>query len=343
MKLDWKFYLGLVIGAFFLYLAMRKLDYAALWGTFSLIRWPMIVVSVFVYYLTYLIRTIRWRYLAMPIKRMRLRSIFSATAIGFGANNMFPARLGEIIRCIVLGRMERVRASAVLATVVVERLFDMLAVLVMLGLVLVVVPFPGEYQEFQRGLRATGVMSLGGVAGVFVFLVFLGRESRWAKTLLSWMIRPVPVRWRERAESMALSFAGGLAVLFRRDLFFPVIVTTVLHWLTVVGLYYAVFLAFGFVLPVFAAVFLTVLLAFAVAIPSTPGYIGPFHAAARYALVFFGLPAEEAVSVGIVMHAVNFLPAIAGGLLFIWIDKVNIGGLYRESAAGVTPKMGIRD
>jgi len=336
MKLDWKFYIGLVIGAFFLYLAMRKLDYAALWGAFSLIRWPMIVLSVFVYYLTYLIRTIRWRYLAMPIKEMRPRSIFSATAIGFGANNMFPARLGEIIRCIVLGRMERVRASAVLATVVVERLFDMSAILALLGVVLVAVPFPGEYQEFQRGLRAAGMMSLGGVAGAFVFLVFLGRGSRRAKTLLSWITRPVPVRWRERAKSLALSFAEGLAVLFRGDLFMPVIVTTVLHWLTVAGLYYTVFLAFGFVLPLSAAIFLTVILAFAVALPSTPGYIGPFHAAARYALVFFGLPAEEAVSVGIVMHAVNFLPAVAGGLLFIWIDKVDIGEVRRASANRVT-------
>ena len=336
MKLDWKFYLGLVIGAFFLYLAMRKLDYAAMWAAFSLIRWPMILLSVFVYYLTYLIRTIRWRYLAMPIKPMGLRTIFSATAIGFGANNMFPARLGEIIRCVVLGRMERVRASAVLATVVVERLFDMLAVLVMLGVVLMVVPFPDEYQEFQRGLRAAGMVSLGGVVGVFVFLVFLGRESRWAKTLLSWMTRPVPVRWRERAESMALSFAGGLAVLFRGDLFFPVIVTTGLLWLAIVMMFFTVFLAFGFVLPISTAVFLTVLLAFAIALPSTPGYIGPFHAAARYALVFFGLPAEEAVSVGIVMHAVNFLPAVAGGLLFIWIDKVDIGEVRRASANRVT-------
>jgi len=343
MKLDWKFYLGLVIGAFFLYLALRKLDYAAMWAAFSLIRWPMIVLSVFIYYLTYLIRTIRWRYLAMPVKEMGLRSIFSAVAIGFGANNMFPARLGEIIRCIVLGRMERVRASAVLATVVVERLFDMLAVLVMLGVVLIVVPFPGEYQEFQRGLRAAGVVSLGGVTGVFVFLVFLGRESRWAKALLSQATRPVPARWRERAESMALSFAGGLAMLFRGDLFFPVIVCTGLLWLTVVMLFYTVFLAFGYVLPFIAAVFLTVLLAFAVALPSTPGYIGPFHAAARYALVFFGLPAEEAVSVGIVMHAINFLPAIAGGLLFIWIDKVDIGEVRRASADGIASKIAAKE
>ena len=88
MKLDWKFYLGLGIGAFFLYLALRRLDYTALWAAFFLIRWPIIVLSVFLYYLTYLIRTIRWRYLAMPIKKMRLRTIFSAVAIGFGANNM---------------------------------------------------------------------------------------------------------------------------------------------------------------------------------------------------------------------------------------------------------------
>jgi uncharacterized membrane protein YbhN (UPF0104 family) len=95
MKLDYKFYLGLLVGAVFLYLALHKVDFVEMALVFSHIRWPLIVVALVLYYLTYVTRMFRWKPLYAP-SRKQIPQPFSAIAIGFGANNMFPVRLGEL-------------------------------------------------------------------------------------------------------------------------------------------------------------------------------------------------------------------------------------------------------
>jgi hypothetical protein len=323
MKLDYKFYLGMLVGAVFLYLALRKVDFAEMVLVFARISWPLILASIVLYFLTYVTRMLRWKYLMMPIKDVTYRHLFSAVAIGFGANNMFPARLGELIRAYTLAKMESVRASSVLATVVIERVFDTLTVLVMLVVVFFFVSFPAEYGKFMIGLRAAGIVSLIAVILFVAFLVLLERKRERALSVFRFFARPLPDRIRSRIESMILSFADGLDVLYHGKKLIVIVFYSLLTWFVIAAFYYVIFLAFGLSLPFMAAVFITVLLAFAVALPSPPGYIGTFHAAARYALVFYGLPVDEAVGIGIVMHAVNFIPAIAAGLLFIWLDKMS--------------------
>jgi uncharacterized protein (TIRG00374 family) len=311
MKLDYKFYLGLFVGAVFLYLALRKVDFAEMLLVFSRIRWSLIIVSLVLYYLTYMTRMFRWKLLMAPIKDTRYRNLFSAVAIGFGANNMFPVRLGELIRAYALAKMEKVRTSSVLATVVVERVFDILTVLGMLVVVFFFVSFPKGYEEFMVGLRAAGIISLAAMAGVITFLVLLEKNRKRALVVVGFFTKILPARLRDRIESMVLAFADGLDILYHGRKLVGVVLFSILTWLVIAAFYWAILFSFEITLP------------FAVALPAPPGYIGTFHAAARYALVFFGLPASEAAGVGIVMHALNFIPAIAGGLLFIWLDKMS--------------------
>ena len=338
MKLDYKFYLGLLIGAVFLYLALRKVDFAEMMLVFGRIEWPLVLLSLVLNYLTYVTRMLRWRHLMMPIKKSRYRNLFSAIAIGFGANNMFPVRLGELIRAYALGKMERVRTSSVLATVVVERVFDVLTVLVMLVVVFFTVSFPAGYHEFMVGLRVAGIGSAVVVLTLVAFLVLLERNRDRALVIVRFFARALPDRMRPRVESMVLAFADGLYVLYEGHRLIAVIFYSFLTWLVIAAFYWVILFSFGISLPFMAAVFVAVLLAFAVALPAPPGYIGTFHAAARYALVFFGLPATEAAGVGIVMHALNFIPAIAGGLLFIWLDKMSFAEMTQVSREGIGGK-----
>jgi uncharacterized protein (TIRG00374 family) len=331
MKLDYKFYLGLLVGAVFLYLALHKVDFVQMALVFSHIRWPLIVVALVLYYLTYVARMFRWKLLMAPIKDTKYRNLFSAIAIGFGANNMFPVRLGELARAYTLGKMEKVRTSAVLATIVIERVFDILTVLGMLVVVLFFVTFPAEYGKFMVGLRAAGIASVTTMAVFIAFLVLLEKNRDRAMVIVRFLSRPLPEQYRVRIESMMISFADGLNVLYHGRKLVGVVFFSILLWLVIAAFYWVILHSFSIALPFMAAVFVTVLIAFAVALPSPPGYIGTFHAAARYALVFYSLPASEAAGVGIVMHAMNFIPAIAGGLLFIWLDKMSFAEMTHVS------------
>jgi len=309
MKLDYKFYLGLLIGVVFLYLALHKVDFVQMALVFSRIKWPLIIVAIVLTYLTYVTRMFRWKLLMAPIKETKYRNLFSAIAIGFGANNMFPVRLGELVRAYTLAKMEKVRSSAVLATIVIERVFDILTVLGMLVFVLFFVTFPEAYGSFVVGLRAAGIASVAAMAVLIAFLVLLEKNRDRAMVIVGFLSRPLPARYRLRIESMVTSFADGLNILYHGRKLLGVVFFSILTWLVIAAFYWVILFSFDISLPFIAAVFVTVLIAFAVSLPAPPGYIGTFHAAARYALVFYALPASEAAGVGIVMHALTGMTA----------------------------------
>jgi hypothetical protein len=153
--------------------------------------------------------------------------------------------------------------------------------------------------------------------------------------IVGFLSRPLPTRFRTRLESMTISFADGLNVLYHGRKLVGVVIFSVMTWLAIAAFYWVILHSFGIALPFMAAIFVTVLIAFAVSLPAPPGYIGTFHAAARYALVFYGLPASSAAGVGIVLHAMSFVPAIAGGLVFIWLDKMSFAEMTHVKGEGV--------
>ncbi len=335
MRLDYKFYLGLLVGALFLFLALHKVNFAEMALVFSDIRWPLIAVALVLHFLIYAIRMFRWKLLLAPIKDTKYRNLFSAIAIGFGANNMFPVRLGELVRAYAIGKMEKISSSAALATIVIERVFDILTVLGMLVAVFFFVTFPEGYGTFMVGLRAAGISAIVALTLFIAFLVLLERNRDRAMLIVRFFSRPLPERFRTRLESMMISFADGLNVLYHGRKLVGVVIFSILTWLAIAAFYWVIILSLDISLPFMAAIFVTVLIAFAVSLPAPPGYIGTFHAAARYALVFYGLPASSAAGVGIVLHAMSFIPAIAVGLVFIWLDKMSFAEMTHVKGEGV--------
>jgi len=336
MRLDYKFYLGLLVGAVFLFLALHKVDFAEMARVFSGIRWSLIAVALVLYYTIYVARMFRWKLLIAPVKDTSYRNLYSAIAIGFGANNMFPVRLGELVRAYSLGKMEKMSASSVLATVVIERVFDILTVLGMLVAVFFLVTVPEGYGKFMVGLRAAGITSAAALVVLIAFLVLLEKNRERAMVILQFLSRPLPERFRTRIKSITVAFADGLNVLYHGRKLVGIVIFSIMTWMIIATFYWVILHSFDISLPFMAAVFVTVLTAFASALPAPPGYIGTFHAAARYGLVFYALPATEAASVGIVMHAMNLIPAIAGGLVFIWLDKMSFAEMTHVKQEAVT-------
>ena len=334
MKFDWKFYLGLVIGFLFLYLSLKGFRYAEFIEQIENINWYLIVLSVIIYYLTYVSRVLRWRYLTEPIKeKMSFRNLFSAIAIGFGANNMLPMRLGELVRAYALGKIEKVSAGSVLATVVIERVFDSLAV-ICLVVILLLGPTSEQFSEYNQALRMAGYSSLVFLVFIVGFLVLLERKTDKAINLMSFFVRPVSKKLQEKMERFLVSFAAGIDVLYRGGALLMIVIYSILTWALIIFFYYTIInsFSFGSDIPFSASVAVVVFIAFASVIPAPPGYVGTFEVGGIAALMIYGLAKTQAAGVVIVMHALNIFPAIIMGLIFLWLDKISLVEASRVSA-----------
>lgn len=138
---NWKFWIGLGISAFFLWYAMRGLNLSEAWHEMRSANYIWLIPSVAVYFVGVWVRTWRWDYMLRPVKHIPVGRLFPVVVIGYMGNNIYPFRAGELLRSYVLKRREQVEMSASLATVIVERVFDGL---VMLMFVFVALPFfPG--------------------------------------------------------------------------------------------------------------------------------------------------------------------------------------------------------
>ncbi len=134
VKKRWQFWIGLVISAIFLWWALKGLVLADVMQALQGLNYWWLIPAIAVYFVGVWVRTWRWHYLLRPIKAIPTTSLFPIVTIGYAANNIFPARAGEVLRAIVLKRHEGVAISASLATIIVERVYDGV---VMLGFIFV--------------------------------------------------------------------------------------------------------------------------------------------------------------------------------------------------------------
>lgn len=259
----------------------------------------------------------------LPVKPVATMHLFSATSIGFMANMLLPARLGEFVRAYVIGDKEKISKSASLATIVVERVFDGLTVILILVFLLLLIQFPESSKSMEKELKFFGLLSALFYAGVMGFCFFLNMNKDRALKVLARAMSPLPRKISERACHFFESFAAGLCVIKEKRLLVIASLFSGMLWVLSAAINFVVLLAFNLSLPIYAPFLLTVFQAFGVMFPSSPGFIGTFHAASVAGFAFFGVGFNMALSVSIVMHAMSFFPTVALGFAFLWAEKLS--------------------
>ena len=269
--------------------------------------------------------------LLKPLKPVAFPSLMSATAIGLMANMLFPARLGEIVRAWVLGRREHLDTSASFATVIVERLLDGFTILFILAALLLWVPLPmGE--GLAWALRWGGLLVLAGYLAVFAFLLYVHRATAQAVRGVQRVCWWLPARSLEKLCQLLQSFSEGLHTLGDRRYLGRIIAGSVALW-GAIGMYnFLVVLAFQLEVPLSVGFFLLVFQAFAVMLPSSPGFMGTYHAAIVACLTLWGVTTEVALGVALVMHALGFFLTVGIGLLYLWAAGLSLFDLTRTHA-----------
>ncbi len=301
---------GIIISLIFLYLATRGVNLAEMWDSLEGANyWYVIPYSAFVLFGMW-VRAYRWRFMTDHIKKIGLKSLFTSTMIGFMAINLLPARLGEVVRAYSLGSKERISKSATFATIILERIFDLVALLALVWFTLVFFPTPPE-------VKKVGYLTLFIIAGILLILYFLKTKTRPTLDVLEKPFLFLKQSWREKVKELFEKFATGLAILVDFRTLWLVIIISVLLWFATALSNYLIFLAFGIKPPIYASFILLIFVAFGISIPSSPGFIGTFQFACVLALKFFKIPESTAFSISVVLWIGNFMPVTLIGLYYL--------------------------
>jgi len=320
MKLKrWHIWLGLVISAFFLYLALRKVDFGGVWQALRSAQFAWLIPGLAVYFMGVAIRAWRWQYLLKPLKKVSIKSLFPIINIGYMGNNVYPARAGEVLRAIVLKKREDISISGSLATIVVERIFD---AVVILGFVLLNL---GQLSKMnmQGNLRQT-IQTLALWAGaiflvllaIFVLIALMPERARRAWLWLNGQI--IPKRWRDKTQGIGEKFLDGLASLRSPLDFLMVLLTTLLVWTCETFLYWGVMKAMGLSLTFTTLMLINGAINLVLLIPAAPGGLGTFDAACKVMLVAYGVDPETALGYTLILRVALWVPiTILGAIYFV--------------------------
>ncbi len=322
-----RFALGLIISAIFLYIALQGQNLSTVWDTLIHANYIWIIPGIGAYFLAVLARTWRWHYLLRSVKPVSLRTLFPIVAIGYMGNNIYPARAGEVLRASVLKSRASVPMSASLATVVVERLFDGV---VMLLFVFVSLPSLAALPDWLRQVVILG--SIVFFTALIVFFVVAAQPQR-AQTVYRWLIeRLIPIEFQGRVHGLADRFMDGLASLRRERDVLMIFFTSLVIWLLETVKYWFVMHAFPFEVSFYALMLMNGVVNLATTIPAAPGYVGTFDAPGIAILQAFGVAKPIATGYTLVLHAALWFPITALGLFYMARESLTWGKVQADIA-----------
>jgi len=338
-----RIFLGFLLSVLFIYLSFWKTDLAGLFSGSAGIsealfghsrikldelgqvlasgHYLWLIPGVGMLLISLFIRAERWRILLKPVhKDMRYWPVYSAMNIGYMINNVLPLRMGEILRAYFLGKATGISKSSALATIVVERLLDMVAAIIVLGITIFFFPFP---PWIQNGLFYVGIP----VILLIGFLVALLVNTEWTLNLLRSFLSFLPQKLKEQIIEMVSSFASGLEILRSAHHYFAILVHTLLLTICYIISVFTTLKAFDLISPGYpmifdhpflASVVLLIVVTIGVAVPSAPGAVGTFHGIVALGVSLLGVEAEKSMGVAIALHLANYIPLTALGLVCFW-------------------------
>jgi len=330
------------IGLFFF--GPSRPDFGEIRDAFREANYALALASLPVYFLGIWLRTIRWQYLLRPVVAVSTRRLYPVVIIGLTANNLIPARIGELVRAYILGEREKVSKAAALGTIAVDRLFDGLTLIPML---VIIAAFVGGREQFDVNLVAAeftvdfvGIAVIMTVIFVFAFAVLgLLVFSTATRDIAIRLVDAVtPARFSHSLEDTLQSFFQGLDSL-RSPLDLTVAwVMSTGSWLLEGLMYYMVGLAFG--IDVGFHIFLLAMAAsnLAISILASQGGLGPFEFVTKQTLIAAGVGSSTAAAYAIGLHALVLLPVIALGLYFLWTMDLSLGDIFHRATGGDTPE-----
>lgn len=316
VKPDAKAVLGIAVSGLLLYWVLRGVDVAEVWFHLKGGNLWLLTAAVAVATSGFLLRALRWKLLLHPLNPdTTLRNRFTAVNIGFAANNLLPARIGEVARCWAIARLERVPLSGAVGSLVVERFLDGVAVFSLLAVALLHPGFPLEATVGGQPIRALVYTVLGFMGIVFVAVAALLLAPRAFLALARTVGDRLPAGMGDTLVAGLESFLSGLEALRSPRLLGGALLWSFGFWAWNAVSFWLAFHAFGIEESYWTALFVQAVIALGVAVPSAPGFFGTFHAAAVIGLSeVHGIAEGPTLAFAFGYHIGGFVPVTLMGL-----------------------------
>ncbi|MBI5267395.1 MAG: flippase-like domain-containing protein [candidate division Zixibacteria bacterium] len=324
---------GLAISVILLWVLFRNIDFGDLGAALTHANYWWLIPNIALAAFAMHQRAYRWKYMINPIKEVRFGTLLSATCIGFMANNVLPLRLGEFARAYSLSFQDKgISKSASLATIFVERMvFDLVILLAIFGLVVSGSHLPGQESMTSGAVIAIGVASAG-----IIFVIVLAVRPEKSGRLIARVLPFVSAGIRTTIENTVVRFSHGLAFIKRPKDLAMVSILTVGLWILMWLSNWFVFHAFGFDGPPFnvplaASFVLLVVVSISILIPSSPGFVGVYHAGTVWTLTAYGIDKEHALSFALVLHAAQYIPITLMGFYYLRKSHLSLKALEQQA------------
>ncbi len=352
--MKFRIFLGIFLSLFFIYLSFwqpspadilhgenvltalfgkTRIDLAELGAVLKEAHYGYLLIGIALLLLSLFPRAQRWRILLRPVQSdIRFWPVYAAMNIGYMINNILPLRMGELLRAYFLGKSEKISKSSALATIVVERVVDVLAALVLLSVTIFLFPFPNW---IRNGLFTIG----GGIILLILFLLGLLLKTDQTIRLLRGLLKPLPAKISDSIVKVVVSFASGLEVMRSSRHYFAIFVYTAVLQSCYVLSVFVTLKAFDLVSPdypaitaspLLASVVLLIIITIGVGLPSAPGAVGTFHGIVAFGVGLFGVGAEKAMGMAIALHLANYIPLTLLGLICFWAQHFSFSDVKAQ-------------
>ena len=313
-----RFTAGLVVTAVCGALLLRLIDWSTTGAALRSANPKYIAFAVTCLVLSLAAKTVRWRLLLPSASDVSTTRLYRILHISFLLNNVLPARLGDVARVAMTSRQPGVRFGHVLSSMLTERLTDSVTLIAGFVLVSPFLPIPDQYRVWLHWAW----FSVAGLCALAVIATLLRHPLARLATRLG-IARFVP--WNERVREEAVSFREGFHQLFSRQHVVRIWGWSWMAWVGAFAINYMLMQALDIDAPVTVAVLLTCTTNLAMLVPSSPGYLGVFHAAATLSLLPFDVGPSRALSFAILAHLVNVVPVSLLGATFLLLGHESIG------------------
>jgi uncharacterized protein (TIRG00374 family) len=306
---------GVFISVLFIYLAVRKANLSEFLQVLGTVGLVPLGAAVATYLAAYPVRALRWQLILKAQQMLSLREILMAVFVGYMANNLLPARAGEIYRAHFLSRRARISGSGAIGSIVVERTFDGLMLVVLILLLFLLFP---KTHFLSGAALATGLVFLALAAAILSYRFAVDGTHRAINKIL----RVLPQKFEEFIDHNLKSFLQGVRGISTVGGWLQAIVYTVLIWTLEISAVALVVISFGVTLPLTGYLLVYTLAALGTALPSGPAYIGPYQYAFVLALGFFAISQEMALAISIVAQVALLGSVTVIGMILLWREQL---------------------
>gem|GEM_PF-297512 len=336
-----QFIISLLITAGALYYTLHNVSLEQLGDSFSKVNYIYWIPAMLLMAFSYVLRCWRWRILLSPMKQVDAAGLFSPLMVGY-MGNILPARAGEILRPYLVGKKYNIPFSGALATIVVERVTDIVILLLIFLWVFVGHPQIFSPEPVLSGLSVQDLaLNFGKIAGaisilILLFIYGLLNHEEKARRFVRWTVSRLPQKWHEKIDFWVQEFRTGILILKDLNAFMKVIFLTTMEWFVNIYSLYPLYWAYELKdKSQISVILLTVMIAIMVTVLPTPALLGSFNAGVTIALHnIMGETEVAAAGVGMAGWGLNFLVIFIAGVYFIFHDSLSVKQLLDAEAEG---------